>query len=133
MLKVSRSCYEAMIREARERLPNEACGILSGKKDIATTFYKMTNIERSPVRYLMEPKEQFRVFKEMRLKGERMLGISHSHVASAAYPSKTDVELAFYPEVHYVLVSLQDRLKPVSRAFRIEDGSVREEPLEIVS
>ena len=50
-------------------------------------------------------------------------------LASEAYPSATDVRLAFWPEAYYVLVSLMDRESPVVRAFRIEDGRVREEEL----
>lgn len=132
MFKISRAGYGAMIEDARRRLPHEACGILAGEGEVADTFYSMTNTEKSPVRYLMDPKEQFKVMKEMRSRREKMLGIYHSHVASQAYPSAKDVELAFYPEVHYLLVSLADRKDPVVRAFRIENGKVREEPIEVV-
>ncbi len=131
MFKVAKRCYEEMIQDALGRLPNEACGLLSGK-DAAATFYSMTNTDRSPMTYLMDPKEQFQVFKTIRTRGEKMLGIYHSHVATEAYPSAKDVSLAFYPEVHYVLVSLAERKHPSARAFRIEEGSVREEPIELV-
>ena len=132
MFKVTKACYEKMMEDAKERLPNESCGILAGKKDIATTFYSLTNTEESPVSYLMDPGEQFKVFKEIRVREEQMLGIYHSHVATEAYPSAKDVALAFYPEVHYILISLADRERPSARAFRIEEGSVREELIDIV-
>ena len=122
--------YDQMIQDAERGLPNEACGILSGKEETATTFYSMTNMEKNPVRYLMDPKEQFRVMKTIRANGEKMLGIYHSHVASPAYPSATDVSLAFYPELYYVIVSLENREKPIAKAFRIEEGKVWEEPIE---
>jgi len=133
VLTLSRECYEAMIQDALRRSPNEACGILAGASDVATIFYGMTNTDQSPVSYLMEPKEQFKVFQTMRARGERMLGIYHSHVASQAYPSAKDTALAFYPEVHYVIVSLVDHAHPTARAFRIEEEKVQEEPIEIVS
>ena len=121
-----------MIQDALRRLPHEACGLLAGKEETATTCYSMTNIEKSPVRYMMDPKEQFTVMKTIRSRDEIMLGIYHSHVASRPYPSETDVRLAFYPEVHYVLVSLENRKTPAVKAYRIEDGKIREDAIEIV-
>ena len=131
-MKVAKKCYAEMLEDAERQLPNEACGLLAGKEGVATVFYSMTNADQSPVRYLMDPREQFEVMKKMRLRGETMLGIYHSHVASQAYPSATDVALAFYPDVHYVIVSLGNRKKAVARAFRIEEGKVREEEIRIV-
>ena len=132
MFKIIRRCYEEVVHDAKRRLPNEACGILSGGTDTATTFYSMVNAEQSPVSFLMEPKEQFQVMKEIRLRGEKMLAVSHSHVASQAYPSAKDISLALYPEIHYLIVSLSDRERPAVRAFRIEEGKAREESIEVV-
>ena len=63
--------------------------------------------------------------------GWDLLGIVHTHTHSEAYPSETDRKLAFYPEALYLVMSLADRERPVLRAFRIEDGDVREEELQI--
>ena len=132
MFKATRRCYEEMIEDAKKRFPNEACGLLAGK-DLAVTFYSMRNTDQSPVTYFMDPKEQFQIFKEIRSRGGKMLGIYHSHVATEAYPSAKDVAFAFYSEVHYVIVSLENREKPVARAFRIENGEVREEEVVLVA
>jgi len=132
MLKIARRCYDEMIKDAEAGVPNEACGLLAGKGEIAMTFYRMTNTDQSPVSYLMDPKEQFQVMKRMRTAGERILGVYHSHVASQAYPSQKDVSFAFYPDVHYVIVTLKDRQRPAARAFCIEEEKIREDSLEIV-
>ena len=121
-----------MVQHAQQGLPNEACGILAGAKETATVFYGMKNTDQSPVSYLMDPKEQFQIMKKMRSRGERMLGIYHSHVASQAYPSAKDISFASYPEVHYVIVSLAGRERPTARAFIIEEGKVREELITLV-
>ena len=121
-----------MIQHAQQGLPNEACGILAGAEDAASVLYSMKNTDQSPVSYLMDPKEQFQIMKKMRSRGEKMLGIYHSHVASQAYPSAKDISFASYPEVHYVIVSLAGRERPTARAFRIEEGKVREEPITLV-
>ena len=132
MLRIAKSCYQQMIENAKAALPNEACGILSGASDTAAAFHAMVNTEQSPVSYLMDPKEQFQVMKKIRLNHEKMLVVYHSHVASQAYPSAKDVSFAFYPEVHYVIVSLADHKRPLARAFRIEEGKIREDAIEMV-
>ena len=133
MLRITQTVYNEMIQDSQERAPNEACGLLSGKDDVATACTSMTNTEKSPVRYWMDPKEQFRVMKTIRSRGEKMLAIYHSHVATQAYPSATDVDLALYPEVHYVIISLENQNTPAARVFRIEKRRIREEPLEIAA
>jgi proteasome lid subunit RPN8/RPN11 len=87
-------------------------------------------VEDSPIGYSMDPKEQLRVEKQMRARGQRMAGIYHSHTASEAYPSSVDVRLAISPELSYVLVSLQDRLRPVLKSYRIDGTAIT--PEEVV-
>jgi proteasome lid subunit RPN8/RPN11 len=91
----------------------------------------MTNAEPSPSFYLMDPQEQFRVMKEIRQEGMELVGIYHSHTESRAYPSGTDVGLAYYPEAVYLIVTLMDRKKPAARAFTIVDGTIAEVELNV--
>jgi proteasome lid subunit RPN8/RPN11 len=91
----------------------------------------MSNAERSPVIYRMEPAEQLRVFNEIDEAGLDLVGIYHSHTRSPAYPSSTDVSLAYYPEAVYLIVSLRDMNNPELRGFRINDGKVTEVELEV--
>jgi proteasome lid subunit RPN8/RPN11 len=79
----------------------------------------------------MDPKEQLKVTKEIRNGGLEMIGIYHSHVASPARPSAHDIEMAFYPEVSYVIVSLKDKVNPSARSFKITEKKVTEEELKI--
>jgi [CysO sulfur-carrier protein]-S-L-cysteine hydrolase len=84
----------------------------------------------------MEPREQLRILDEIDAAGWDLLAIYHSHTRSAAYPSHTDVELAFFPDTLYLIVSLADRERPEIRAFRIRreggaDGQIDEEPVEV--
>ncbi|MEK7247217.1 MAG: M67 family metallopeptidase, partial [Chloroflexota bacterium] len=95
----------------------------------ATKLYRAKNAEASPYRYSVEPKDLLRIFRECEDNDWSFLAIYHSHTASEAYPSPTDVRLAFWPEAYYVLVSLADKDKPVVRAFRIIEGEVTEEPI----
>ena len=93
--------------------------------------YPMTNVDASPISYQMDPKEQLRVMKQMREARHEMVAIYHSHTASAAYPSPVDVRLAGYPEVSYVLVSLKDQGAPDMKNYRIQDGIIRREDMQV--
>jgi proteasome lid subunit RPN8/RPN11 len=130
-LSLPRTFADAIIVQARSEHPNEACGLLAGTNGTATKAFPMTNAERSPVIYRIDPKEQFRVFKEIEDEGLDLVAIYHSHTRSPAYPSATDVAQAYYPEAVYLIVSLADQDAPDLRGFRISDGKVAEEPLEL--
>jgi len=58
-----------------------------------------------------------------------LLGVYHSHPRTPAYPSVSDVEMAFYPEAYYFIISLEPSIE--LRAFKIEDARI--EDVEIVS
>ncbi len=132
MLELPKSFIEEMIAHAREDAPNECCGIIAGQGGRAVKVFRAKNAEASPYRYSVDPQDLFRIYRECEENGWGFLAIYHSHTASQAYPSPTDVRLAFWPEAHYVLVSLQDAANPVVRAFRILDGAVSEEELRAV-
>lgn len=132
MLILKKDLLEKMLQQIEDESPNEACGILAGKNGRVEKVYAMTNTDRSPSTYFMDAKEQLLVMKEMRNLGLEMVGIYHSHVASQAYPSEHDVEMAFYPEVSYVILSLEDKDNPSVRAFKIKYGKIYEEEVKIV-
>jgi [CysO sulfur-carrier protein]-S-L-cysteine hydrolase len=127
---ISRTMLDEMIAHAMAGRPNEACGMLAGRGNRATKVYCAANAEASPVRYLMEPKDQLHIMQDMEDHDWDLLGIFHSHTHTAAYPSQTDVSLAYYPDALYIIVSLADEAHPVVRAFHIVDGRIREEPIE---
>jgi len=131
-LSLPRSLIDEMIAHAKEDAPNECCGIIAGEDGRAAKLFRARNAEASPYRYNVEPRDLFRIFRECEENGWSFLAIYHSHTASEAYPSPTDVRLATWPEAYYVLVSLKDAGKPVVRAFRILDGAISEEELAAI-
>lgn len=124
-LLISRELLAKIISHCKEIYPYEACGILAGKDNVVQKVYKMTNIENSSVSYMMEPREQFTVMKEMREQGLEMSAIYHSHPQSDVHPSPKDINLAFYPDSLYVILSLIYE-EPAIKAFEIKNGTVRE-------
>ncbi len=132
MLTLNKKAREEIIGHCLRSSPNEACGILAGRDSKVEKVYEMANAEASPETFLMDPKEQLKVMKEMRVLGLEMAAIYHSHVASEARPSSRDIELALYPDASYLIVSLKDRKNPSLRSFKIVEGKVKEEEVKIV-
>jgi proteasome lid subunit RPN8/RPN11 len=114
-----------MLNHCKGGYPHEACGILAGKGKAASELYKMANVEKSSVSYLMDSTQQFKVMKDMRDKDLSMVAIFHSHPSSQAYPSGKDVGLAFYEDAAYIIVSLVER-EAVVKAFSIREGEIKE-------
>jgi proteasome lid subunit RPN8/RPN11 len=131
MLVLKKEFLEKIIAQSIQESPYEACGILAGEKERVKKVYPMINRDKSAERFFMEPKEQLRVMKEIRGLGLEMLGIYHSHLVTEAYPSKTDIELAYYQDASYVIVSLKDKVNPVIRSFKIIEGRITEEEVKI--
>ena len=131
LFKLPADFAQQIIDQAKAEHPNEACGLLGGTDGAATRLFRMTNAERSPVNYRMEPAEQLKVFNEIDAEGLELVAIYHSHTRSPAYPSSTDVSLAYYPEAVYLIVSLADMEKPDLRGFRIQDGKISEIELRL--
>jgi proteasome lid subunit RPN8/RPN11 len=129
-MKIPNEIYEQLLDHAREDAPNECCGLIGGTDDVAKTVYRARNAEGSPLRYNLDPQDQFRIMTEMEERGEELSAIYHSHTASPAYPSQTDINLAAYPDALYLIVSLAKGEKDL-RGFRIEDGEVTEVELTV--
>ena len=129
MLTLPQELIDEMVAHAREDAPNECCGIIAGRDGRAVKLFRAKHPEASPYRYSVDPQDLFRIHRECEENGWEFLVIYHSHTASEAHPSGTDVRLAFWPGTFYVLVSLMQPDQPVVRAFRIEEGQVTEEEL----
>ncbi|AUN39854.1 M67 family metallopeptidase [Tsukamurella tyrosinosolvens] len=135
-LTIRRDLVEQMIAHARRDHPDEACGVIAGPEgsDRPERFIEMLNAERSPTFYRFDSAEQLRVWRGMDDADEEPVVIYHSHTATEAYPSRTDVKFASEPNAHYVLISTRDELGPDAevRSFAIVDGVITEEPVHIL-
>lgn len=137
VLSITRAHVDAMVAHARADHPDEACGVLVGPagSDVPTRFVPMTNADRSPTFFRFDPTEQLRLYRGMDEADEEIVVVYHSHTATEAYPSRTDIAYASEPQAHYVLVSTAESGPgegPVSvRSYRIVDGEVTEEELDV--
>ena len=134
MLTIAAGLRDQIVTHARADHPDEACGVVAGPagSDRPQRFIPMLNAERSPTFYRFDSLEQLRVWREMDDRDEEPVVIYHSHTATEAYPSRTDISYAMEPGVHYVLVSTREPDADEFRSFRILDGVVTEEEVTVV-
>ncbi|MFI0447193.1 Mov34/MPN/PAD-1 family protein [Actinomadura sp. 6N118] len=134
MLTIERALVDKIVAHARADHPDEACGVIAGAagSDQPTRYVAMMNAERSPTFYRFDSLEQLKVWREMDDRDEEPVVIYHSHTATEAYPSRTDISYASEPNAHYVLVSTRDPEEIEFRSYRIVDGTVTEEEVKIV-
>jgi proteasome lid subunit RPN8/RPN11 len=131
VLQLSQEQYDAMVAHARRDHPDEACGVIAGRGGVPERFLPMTNAARSPTFYEFDSGELLALYQDMEERDEDPVVIYHSHTATEAYPSRTDISYANEPGAHYVLVSTRDPEQAEVRSFRIVDGTVTEEPVTV--
>jgi proteasome lid subunit RPN8/RPN11 len=122
---------DEMVAHAREEAPNECCGLVASSNGDAQRVYRAANAERSPVKYVVDPRDQIRIQNEIDDHGWELGAIYHSHTRTEPFPSQTDINLARnWPDPLYVIVGVAGE-PPDVRAFRIVDGQVSETELEV--
>jgi len=139
VLRIEQVTYDAIVAHARHDHPDEACGVVAGAvgSDRPTRHIPMVNAAMSPTFYEFDAMDLLHLYQAMAERDEEPVVIYHSHTATQAYPSRTDITLAQEPGAHYVLVSTRqcgNEQGPVEfRSFRIVDGEVSEEDVAVVS
>ena len=135
MLAITADLYGKIVAHARADHPDEACGVIAGPAGTGRPerFIPMLNAERSPTFYRFDSAEQFQVWREMDERDEEPVVIYHSHTATGAFPSRTDISYASEPGAHYVVVSTREPDRAEFRSFRILDGVVTEEEVHVVA
>jgi [CysO sulfur-carrier protein]-S-L-cysteine hydrolase len=135
VLILDQATYDAIVAHARRDHPDEACGVVAGpaSSDRAERFVPMLNAARSPTFYEFDSHDLLALYRDMDERDEEPVVVYHSHTATEAYPSRTDVSLASEPRAHYVLVSTRDPESEELRSFRIVDGEVTEEEVQVVA
>ena len=134
MLRIGQDVYDAIVAHARRDHPDEACGVVTGPagSDQPLHFRPMLNAARSPTFFEFESQELLALYRDVDERDEDIVVIYHSHTATEAYPSRTDITFGSNsPDSHWVLVSTRDPEAVEFRSFRIVDGEVTEEPVDV--
>ena len=122
---IKKQDVEEMISYAREKLPQEACGLIAGSdygdERVIEKVYYLTNIDASNEHFSLEPKEQLQAVKDMRARGLKPIGNWHSHPESPSRPSQEDKRLAYDSKASYLILSLMEK-EAVLNSFHVENG-----------
>jgi [CysO sulfur-carrier protein]-S-L-cysteine hydrolase len=138
VLRIDQETHDAIVAHAKRDHPDEACGVVTGPEgsDRPERFVPMVNAASSPTFYEFDSTDLLKLYREMDDRGEEPVVVYHSHTATEAYPSRTDIALAQEPNAHYVLVSTREHGNspgPVEfRSYRVVDGEVTEEEVVVV-
>lgn len=125
LVRITNSIASGIEEHARRDKPAECCGLLSGRDGLISDIHPLRNDADKPeTRYFATPEELFAAMRRIRESGQALLGVYHSHPRTAAYPSPSDVEMAFYPEAYYFIISLENGTE--LRAFKIEDSKIED-------
>jgi len=137
MLRISQDLIDQMFAHSSQDHPDEACGVIAGPigSDEPTRFIPMINAARSPTFYEFDSADLLKLYRELDAKDEDPVVIYHSHTATEAYPSRTDVAYASEPYAHYVLISTRETGNQDGpyeiRSYRIVDGEIAEEEISV--
>jgi proteasome lid subunit RPN8/RPN11 len=125
IIRITEPVRLAMQDHALRARPAECCGLLSGRGTVITNLHALRNEAATPLtRYFASPEDLFSAMRRIREAGEWLMGIYHSHPRAPAYPSASDVGMAFYPEAVYFIISLEPQID--LRAFRIAGNNIEE-------
>jgi len=137
VLQIRAALVQALWEHSEREHPIEACGVIAGSSTdrVPTRHIPMENSAYSPTFYEFESKALLALYKELDDRDEAPVVIYHSHTSTEAYPSRTDIAYAGEPDAHYVLLSTREEIATRSefRSFRIVNGTVTEEPVEILA
>jgi proteasome lid subunit RPN8/RPN11 len=132
---ISRTLLDEMVAHAQEDPTNEVCGLVAVEQRSpgrAVGVYRAINMHASPLKFEIAPTEQLKLMQKIEGEGLALGGLYHSHVRSKPYPSQTDINFAAnLPGQEWFIVGLADRESPDVRSYLIEEGEVREVPIEV--
>lgn len=132
-IRVRAAVLDAMLEEARGKFPLECCGLLGGTADDITTIFPASNALAFEREYFIAPQELIATLRLLRERELRHRGIYHSHPRGKNFPSRRDIETAYYPACAYFIISPRASTPQPIRAFRIRDGAVEELRIEPIS
>ncbi len=132
MIRIIQDVADDIIEHAKKDTPVEACGYLAGKNGIITRSFRMTNIDNSPEHFSFDPEEQFDVVRKARSEGLELIANYHSHPATPARPSQEDINLAYDPDISYLIVSLAGNGEDI-KSFSIKESDVSPQEIIIIS
>ena len=140
MIVLPRAVAGHIADAAEAAYPDECCGLLVGRAE-ATGDRLVTRVEASPNvaegntrdSFLVDPKIQFDLMRELGDGPESIVGHYHSHPDHEAAPSERDRRSVFYPDHVWVIVAVDEggAGDMTAHLFDAGRGRFREIPLRV--
>ncbi len=106
-MRISAGLLQQVVEHAERDAPNECCGVIAVRDDVAVGVHPAENLAASPLRFEVDGIELHRLLTEIEDRGEDLGVIYHSHTRSEPYPSQTDLNFAaHWPGVEWLIVGL---------------------------
>jgi len=132
LLRLPRPIVNQLLHLAQRAPEEEICGLISGDAGGFRHCYPVANIASDPRRlFHLDPKGQIDAMRRMREASEELMAIYHSHPHAPALPSATDIQESEYPDVLYLIISLDTEGVLEMRGFKLREGKVAEVPIAI--
>ena len=127
MIELPKPLLKRIVEAAVSSYPEESCGLLVGHAR-ASGDLEVTRIEASPNLaegdrrrcFEVDPKLRFDLMAELEGGSERIVGHYHSHPAESARPSKHDIEMAWEPDMVWLITAVRDGQAVETAAFRLD-------------
>ena len=130
-IAIPKTILDEIAAQARAEQPRECCGVLGGRAERVVSRYPLRNQAAQPeTRFFASPEDLFAAMRQMRAARQKLLAIYHSHPRGPAWPSATDIEMAFYSEAIYLIIALEPEWE--AHAFAIHGQSVSEISITII-
>jgi [CysO sulfur-carrier protein]-S-L-cysteine hydrolase len=130
-MRINRELLDDMVAHARDEAPNECCGMVASRNGDAVAVHRAINAEASPLRFVIDSREQLQLLDRIEQAGLDMGAIYHSHTRTAPEPSQTDITFAQgWPGVVWIIVGLKNG-EPDVRAWLINGSDVAEAELVV--
>jgi proteasome lid subunit RPN8/RPN11 len=130
-MRINRQLLDDMVAHARDEAPNECCGMVASRDGDAVAVHRAINTEASPLRFVIDSREQLQLLNRIEQAGLDMGAIYHSHTRTAPEPSQTDITFAQgWPGVVWIIVGLKNG-EPDVRAWLINGSDVAEAELVV--
>jgi proteasome lid subunit RPN8/RPN11 len=130
MISIAAHLMAQITGAAEQAYPNECCGLLSGSGDAEdyltiSGVYPSDNVaeQGSHDRFEVDPKVRLDLMRELEGGPLRMVGHYHSHPDHAAEPSAHDLEMAFEPDLLWLIVAVKDGRAGETTAHRVDEAA----------
>ncbi len=142
MIRIAENLARRIRVDAEAAWPEECCGLLVGRDGdggmAVTSLAASPNVADPKARrskkdsFEIDPEIRFRLMRQLAGSNDRIVGHYHSHPGRPARPSARDIEMAFEPQLVWLIVGVEDGRAGEITAWRLDRESLAAQALKMV-